>query len=88
MDGYDYPVGQDPILAIILDSRSSATLSNLVEHGYSYACNLTPPQMEIRAADQIVRNSGTAKERTLVVKNVETVLKIQRLWADDLDRVE
>ena len=96
LDGYDYPCGEDPILAIILDNRSSPTLSNLVEQGYSYACNLTPPRDEIRAADQIVRTkvvcSGTANEetveQTLVVKNVETVLKIQRLWADDLNRVE
>ena len=96
MDGFTYPCGEDPILAIILDNRSSATLSYLVEQGYSYACNLTPPRDEIRAADQIVRTKtvclGTADERTderiLVVKNVETVLKVQRLWADDLDRVE
>ena len=88
MDGFTYPCGEDPILAIILDNRSSATLSYLVEQGYSYACNLTPPREEICSADQIVRRSGTAAEQTLVVKNVETVLKVQRLWADDLNRVE
>ena len=88
MDGYTYPVGREPIKAIILDSRSSARLTELVETGYSYACNLTPPQPDIKVDDQIVRRSGTATEQTLVVKNMQTVLKVQRLWADDLNRVE
>ena len=88
MDGFEYPCGQDPVKAIILDSRSNVNLTELVETGYSYACNLTPPQPEIRVDDQIVRRSGTAREQILVVKNEQTVLKIQRLWADDLNRVE
>lgn len=88
LDGFDSPCGDEPIKAIIMDSRSSAKLTELVETSYAYACNLTPPQPNIMVDDQLVRRSGTAKEQVLIVKNIQTVLKVQRLWADDYHRLE
>jgi len=76
---FTYPVGSAAIKAVILPNRGDADVGSYVVQDFQFLCNLTPPRSAIRIADEIVRNSGSADESVLTVKQTTTVREIQQL---------